>query len=89
MKITVEIDCTPTEMRSFFGLPDVEPLQQAVMAEMERQMVGAMDQFSPASLMRDWFAPVTASQQAFLNAFARATPTPSATSSTPEQTDPS
>ncbi|GMA40575.1 DUF6489 family protein [Mobilicoccus caccae] len=80
MKISVEIDCTPAEMRAFFGLPDVEPMQQAVMSEMERQLVGAMDQFSPASLMRDWFAPMTATQQAFLNAFTR----PSATGETGE-----
>jgi len=53
MKITVEVDCTPKEMRAFFGLPAVEPMQQAVMATMEAQMIDAMDQFSPTSLMRD------------------------------------
>jgi len=71
MKITVEVDCTPKEMRAFFGLPDVEPMQQAVMATMEAQMIDAMDQFSPTSLMRDWFAPMTATQKAFVNAFTR------------------
>ena len=25
MKITIEVDCTPAEARSFMGLPDVEP----------------------------------------------------------------
>lgn len=30
MKITVEIDCTPDEARHFAGLPDVVPMQQAI-----------------------------------------------------------
>ena len=28
MKITVGIDCTPTEAREFMGLPDVKPMQR-------------------------------------------------------------
>jgi len=31
MKVNVEIDCTPLEARQFFGLPDVAPMQTAVM----------------------------------------------------------
>ena len=34
MKVTVEIDCTPDEARQFMGLPDVKPLQAAVMAKL-------------------------------------------------------
>ncbi len=29
MKITVDIDCTPEEARAFFGLPNVQPMQDA------------------------------------------------------------
>ncbi|HEX4890462.1 MAG TPA: DUF6489 family protein [Alphaproteobacteria bacterium] len=46
MKITFNIDCTPVEARSFFGLPDVAPMQERMLAEMEAQMrknIGAMD----------------------------------------------
>ena len=31
MKISVEIDCTPTEARQLFGLPNVDRVQQIVM----------------------------------------------------------
>ena len=31
MKVTVDIDCTPEEARTFFGLPDVKPMQKAMM----------------------------------------------------------
>lgn len=56
MKVTVEIDCTPVEARQFFGLPDVQPMQAAVMAEVERKMMEQMGQFSPDGLMKAWFS---------------------------------
>ncbi len=28
MKVSVDIDCTPEELRTFFGLPDVQPGMQ-------------------------------------------------------------
>ena len=39
MKITVNVDCTPLEARQFMGLPDVEPMQKAAMAEIEKRMM--------------------------------------------------
>ena len=35
MKVNIEIDCTPVEARQFFGLPNVEPIQAAVMQQLE------------------------------------------------------
>lgn len=72
MKISVDIDCTPQEMRTFFGLPDVEPIQQAVLEEMQRRMIASMDQISPTTLLKEWMAPMGAMQQAFLGAFTNA-----------------
>ena len=46
MKITFNIDCTPEEARSFFGMPNVAPMQDRLLQEMEAQMLknlGAMD----------------------------------------------
>ena len=62
MKVTVEIDCTPLEARQFMGLPDVQPMQAAAMAELEKRMVTEMDRISPEGLVRTWFveAPQTA-----------------------------
>ena len=55
MKVTVEVDCTPAEARAFFGLPDLEPMQTAIMAKVESRMLEEMDRFSPEALMRSWF----------------------------------
>ena len=55
MKITVNIDCTPLEARQFFGLPDVEPLQRAAMAEIEKMTLAELQRFSPEALLKSWF----------------------------------
>jgi hypothetical protein len=54
MKVTVEIDCTPEEARRFLGLPDLAPMQQAVMARMQQQALDAIAALSPEALLRHW-----------------------------------
>ena len=55
MKINVEIDCTPLEARQFFGLPDVQPMQVAVMENLQKQMMANIEKVSPEALMQSWF----------------------------------
>jgi len=38
MKITVEIDCSPVEARTFLGLPDVSALNAKLVEEMQTRM---------------------------------------------------
>jgi Family of unknown function (DUF6489) len=56
MKVNVEIDCTPVEARQFFGLPNVEPMQAAVMQQLEKRMLADIDRFSPETLTQNWLA---------------------------------
>ena len=56
MKVTMEIDCTPAEARLFFGLPNVEPMQDAVMAKLEQRMLTEIDRFSPEGIMKSWLS---------------------------------
>ena len=55
MKVNVEIDCTPLEARQFFGLPDVQPMQTAVMDRLQQQMMANIEKVSPEALMQSWF----------------------------------
>ena len=71
MKVNAEIDWTPEEARAFFGLPDVQPMQAKVMAEMERRMLTEMDRFSPEALMKSWMSLVPQSPEQFQDAFMR------------------
>ncbi|HXQ68418.1 MAG TPA: DUF6489 family protein [Alphaproteobacteria bacterium] len=55
MKITIDIDCTPQEARSFLGLPDLEPLQTALLSDVEARMRAALASMDPDALMKLWF----------------------------------
>ena len=55
MKVTVTVDCTPLEAREFFGLPDVQPMQAAMMEQVQAKVMANLDQFSPETLLHNWF----------------------------------
>jgi Family of unknown function (DUF6489) len=55
MKVRVEIDCTPLEARQCIGLPDVQPMQTAVMEKLQNQMMENIRKVSPEALMQSWF----------------------------------
>ncbi|MDR7039350.1 hypothetical protein J2X36_004124 [Methylobacterium sp. BE186] len=71
MKISVNIDCTPEEARAFFGLPDVQPMQAALLAEMEKRMLAEMDRFAPDALLKNWLSSVSQSPDQMRETFAR------------------
>ncbi len=54
MKINVEVDCTPAEARAFMGLPDVTPLNEHMVAEMQRRMDANISAMQPEELMKTW-----------------------------------
>ncbi|MES2493043.1 MAG: DUF6489 family protein [Pseudomonadota bacterium] len=46
MKVNVEVDCTPLEARTFLGLPDVTPVNEAYVEAAIKAMqgVGSLEQ---------------------------------------------
>ncbi len=54
MKVKIDIDCSPEEARAFFGLPDVAPMQRAVMQEMQDRMMSAMRGTDAETLLKTW-----------------------------------
>lgn len=54
MKITIDIDCTPQEARAFFGLPDVEPIQEAVLGKVQDRLTGYLEGTDPEALLKLW-----------------------------------
>lgn len=49
----------PLEARRFFGVPDVQPLQATVMAEVEKKILSEMERLSPESVLKTWLPMVT------------------------------
>ena len=54
MKISLDIDCTPEELRGFFGLPDVKPMQEQLLKEVEARMRANLQALDPETLLQTW-----------------------------------
>jgi hypothetical protein len=54
MKISIDIDCTPQEARAFLGLPHVEPMQEALVAQMQERLAQHLAAIEPDALMGAW-----------------------------------
>ena len=55
MKVNVELDCTPEEMRRVMGLPDLTPVHDAYLRLMTDAMSGqAAKPEAVEALMRSW-----------------------------------
>lgn len=54
MKVTFNIDCTPEEARAFLGLPDIAPLQERMMDELEQRMTDNIRNLDPETFMKTW-----------------------------------
>lgn len=80
MKIKFDIEVTPQELRTFFGLPDVEPLQQRLLAQLEEQIQKGAAGFDPMTLMKPFLPPnlqgFDGMQKAFWDAVKASTPKP-------------
>lgn len=54
MKVNVNVECTPEEARAFIGLPNIAPLQERMMKEMENQMAENLQNLDPETFMKTW-----------------------------------
>lgn len=61
MKITVDVDISPAELRKLMGLPDVEPFQQDLMDELRAKMKAGVAGYDPVQLFQPYLASTMAS----------------------------
>ena len=54
MKVTVNVECSPEEARAFMGLPDVRPMQESLMADLEERLRTNIQAMQPESLVSTW-----------------------------------
>ncbi len=54
MKVKFDIECTPEEARQFFGLPDVAPMQEKLMAELQERLEENIRAVSAEELIKTW-----------------------------------
>lgn len=54
MKFNFDIECTPEEARRFLGLPDIAPMQEAMMKELENRIAENLRALDPETLVKTW-----------------------------------
>lgn len=54
MKITVDVECTPEEARTFLGLPDVQPMQEQLLKELQERLSKNIAAMDPAVMVEQW-----------------------------------
>ena len=52
MKVTIEIDTTPREMRTLMGLPDIEPVQQEMIEKIREKTLAGIESSDTVEIMR-------------------------------------
>ncbi|MCW8885786.1 MAG: DUF6489 family protein [Motiliproteus sp.] len=64
MKITVNLDLTPEEMRKMLGLPDVHDFQNELLQHVREQVEAGAEGYEPMTLLKP-FVPGAASVEQF------------------------
>lgn len=64
MKVTINVDVTPEEMRKILGLPDVQEFQTDLLARVREQMEAGVDGYDPMTLLKPYM-PGSASVEQF------------------------
>ncbi len=54
MKITMDLDITPEEMRKLLGLPDVEAFQRQMMDDLRERMQAGVEGYDPLKLFQPY-----------------------------------
>ncbi len=54
MKVKMEIDMTPEELRRFIGLPDVSELQKEMLGKVREKMAQNLEGFDAATLLKPY-----------------------------------
>lgn len=54
MKVNFDIECTPEEARAFLGLPNIAPMQERIMKDMEDRLAENFSKLDPETLVKTW-----------------------------------
>jgi hypothetical protein len=65
MKMTVDLDITPEELRKLFGLPDVEGFQRQLMDDMRERIASGSEEYDPVKLFQPYINSSLASWDLF------------------------
>ena len=56
MKLNIVVDCTPEEARAFLGLPDVTPVNEALVSAIKQRIEQNIELVSPEFYLKQWYS---------------------------------
>ncbi|WP_295408429.1 DUF6489 family protein [uncultured Thiocystis sp.] len=86
MKVTVDFDITPDEVRKLFGLPDVEAFQRQMMDDIRERMMSGAEGYDPIKLFQPYMAGTMASWDLFQKMLTNVAGISGSTAAAPEAT---
>lgn len=72
MKINIDLDISPEELRKLFGLPDVEAFQRQLMDDIRERMAAGAEGYDPLKLFQPYLTGTMASWDLFQKTLAGA-----------------
>lgn len=69
MKVTINIDCTPEEARTFFGLPDMTPVHDVYLERIQQLLREGVTSADVDKMMRQWMPMMSESFEQWQKAF--------------------
>ncbi len=54
MKIKIEVDIGPTELREFLGLPDTSEMQRELLQVAQKKFQAGVENIDPVALVKGW-----------------------------------
>ncbi len=67
MKMNVTVECTPEEARAFLGLPDITPVNEALVSAVKQRIEQNMEMVSPEFYLKQWYSMGGQATEGFMN----------------------
>jgi len=55
MKMNITVECTPEEARAFLGLPDIRPVNEALVNSVKQRIEQNIEMVSPEFYLKQWY----------------------------------
>lgn len=69
MKVSIDIDCTPEEARTFFGLPDLVPVHSAYVERLKQFVTDGLSVEEMTKTVGQWMPTMEGGVEAWLASF--------------------
>ncbi len=56
MKMTINVECTPEEARTFLGLPDLAPINETLVSSVKQRIEQNIEMVSPEFYLKQWYS---------------------------------